>query len=216
MRTTSWIRPGRSENPFGLSISDLMAVLLLFFVLLTAAALLQLGENTVQSKIFSLIKKELNQVNIKAEINPEHGTITIADEILFEKEDWRLTEEGRAFLDRFVPILERVLFFSEDITNEVVSVDIEGYASQDRHDREFERWMMRLSLDRARSVWEYIQSMEDLEHRAEFLKKLKVCGWGNMKAKHVEDDPSERKVVFQLQFKGQFEKLKESFRRIRG
>jgi len=215
MKPSPRLKSRRAENPFGLSISDLMAVLLLFFILLTAAALLQLNENAVQSKIFALIREELREVNIQVEINPEHGTISIADEILFDPEKWKLKEDGQEFLDRFIPILERVLFYSKEIREEVVSVDIEGHASQNKTEAAFERWMMRLSLDRAREVWLYIHDMEALPNRHEFLGKLKVCGWGNMKARSARDDPKDRKVVFQLQFKGQLEKLKESFRKLR-
>jgi flagellar motor protein MotB len=71
-----------------------MSVLMLLFVFFTAAALVQLSENTVQSKIFALLKNELEQVNIKVEINPEHGTISIADKILFNSNESTIKSEG--------------------------------------------------------------------------------------------------------------------------
>lgn len=197
-------------NPFWLSISDLMSVLMLIFIFFTAAALVQLSENTVQSKIFAMLIEELKQVNIEVEINPEHGTISIADKILFNTNESELKDEGREFLGKFLPILVNVLFHSEEISSEIVSVDIEGYTSQNFQDVTFRQKMMTLSLDRAENVWAYANQSTSLQNREQFLKKLKVCGWGNEKATSNWDDPMDRKVIFQLQFKGQLEKLKET------
>ena len=204
------------ENPFWLSVSDLMSVLMLVFVFFTSMALAYISENEVQSKIFSLLLKELKQVNIDVEINPEHGTISIADRILFNTNESELKPEGEVFLNKFIPILEKVLFSDSSISEEIISVDIEGYTSQNMMSPEFREKMMGLSLARAESVWVYINKLPELKHEEDFLKKLKVCGWGNMKAKTADDSPQDRRVIFQLQFKGQFEKLKETLVKARG
>lgn len=198
------------ENPFWLSISDLMAVLMLIFVFFTSLALAHISENETQSKIFALLINELKQVNIEVQINEEHGTISIADKILFNTNEAELKPAGKEFLSKFVPILERVLFAETEISEEIVSVDIEGYSSQNFMSPEFRGEMMKLSLGRAGSVWTYINHFKGLKHEEKFLKKLKVCGWGNMKAQSKYDDSDDRRVTFQLQFKGQFEKLKET------
>jgi outer membrane protein OmpA-like peptidoglycan-associated protein len=200
----------QESNPFWLSISDLMSVLMLIFVFFTAAALVQLSENTVQSKIFAMLVEELKQVNIEVEINPEHGTISIADKILFNTDEAVLKDNGKEFLKNFLPILINVLFHSEEISSEIVSVDIEGYTSENFNNNIFRQKMMTLSLDRAESVWAYANQSDSLENKEKFLKKLKVCGWGNMKATSNTNNPMDRKVKFQLQFKGQLEKLKET------
>ena len=204
------------ENPFWLSISDLMAVLMLIFVFFTSVALAHISENEVQSKIFALLVKELKQVNIEVEINEEHGTISIADKILFNTNEADLKPEGEVFLAKFVPILERVLFAEAEIAEEIISVDIEGYTSQNFMSPEFRKKMMDLSLGRSESVWTYINSFDGLDHEEAFLKKLKVCGWGNMKARSEYDDSEDRRVTFQLQFKGQFEKLKDTLVKFSG
>jgi outer membrane protein OmpA-like peptidoglycan-associated protein len=193
-----------------------MSVLMLTFVFFTSMALAYISENEVQSKIFALLVKELKQVNIEVEINPEHGTISIADRILFNTNEAELKPEGEVFLNKFIPILENVLFSDSSISEEIISVDIEGYTSQNFMAPEFREKMMALSLGRAESVWAYINRLPSLSHEEAFLKKLKVCGWGNMKAKTVEDSAQDRRVIFQLQFKGQFEKLKETLVRASG
>lgn len=202
------------DNPFWLSISDLMAVLMLIFVFVTAVALVFIGENEVKIRIFSLLKQELEEAQIKVELNEEHGTVSIADRILFNSNASVLKPEGQAFLEKFVPILERVLFADEKILDEIVSVDIEGYSSQNYMSRDFREKMMLLSLKRSESVWSYINGIRTLQHETDFLKKIKVCGWGNMKALSDEDLPDDRRVTFQLQFKGQLEKLKALFTKI--
>lgn len=207
---------GNDDNPFWLSISDLMAVLMLIFVFVTAVALVFIGENEVKIKIFTLLKQELEQAQIKVELNEEHGTVSIADRILFNTNDYKLKPEGKEFLNKFVPILERVLFADEDILEEIVSIDIEGYSSQNYMSPEFREKMMVLSLARSESVWSYINGYRGLKHEEEFLKKLKVCGWGNMKAVSDADLPEDRRVTFQLQFKGRLEKLKELFSKVAG
>jgi len=200
----------KTENPFWLSISDLMSGLLMVFMLLTIIMLYQVSQ-TVQTKarIYSLLEKRLNAAghSDKADVDRRSGTITIADKILFDSGKYNIKRAGQQYLNWFIPIISETIFTDEKAAKEVYAIDIEGYTSEIRANK---KSMMDLSLKRSYSVWKYIYYSKQIPYKQKLLKKLKVCGWGNMKASSRRDLKRDRKVVFQLQFKGFTEKLEDA------
>ncbi|MGD9489458.1 MAG: OmpA family protein [Calditrichaceae bacterium] len=196
------------ESPFSISISDLMAALLLLFMLLTMSLMYELSKTVeVKSRVYKLLDEKLKAAGLETDIDSRSGTISIADTILFESNRSYLKSGSKQFLNKLTPILAEVLCSEKEIADEIYAIDIEGYSSErgrkDQH-------MMDLSLDRAQSVWNYIYSLNRIPYRKQFLSKIKVCGWGNMRASHWRDLQKDRKVVFQLQFKGTMEKLESA------
>ncbi len=73
------------ENPFWMSIGDLMSGLLLIFVLLLLVVLLNLAKQFERSKntresLFQALQAELKNRKIDVEVDPQQGTITIKDD----------------------------------------------------------------------------------------------------------------------------------------
>ncbi len=202
-----------TENPFYLSISDLMAGLFLLFIFISVVAMQQVEDkieetDSVQRAIFKLLKDELEEVEIDLKIDEKSGTVSIADTILFRRASHIINSKGKEFLDKFIPILSRVVYHSAATENEIISIDIEGYTSEKGR---LDKAQMRLSLNRAESVWEYIHQKSNRKESGinpKIVDKFKVCGWGNIKATSKEDLPQDRKVVFQFQFRGLMEKFK--------
>lgn len=191
------------ESGAWLSIGDLMSALLMIFALLLISALVQISQSEESSKtkrilIIQGINKALSEANIEVEANPVTGDISILDSVLFEKNEYRLKEEGKDFLNTFIPIYSNVVFQSQDIADEVSRIIVEGHSSREG---QFSH-NMELSVLRANSVSRYIYSL-DFDNKTEFYKKVLLAGRGPLDAEQNYDNSADRKVMFRFQFKGQ-------------
>lgn len=193
-----------TEGTEWLSISDLMSGLLLVFALLVVVTLLQLKitQEETQNKrvvVIQALQEQFNSNGINAEINPETGDITLLDSVLFDFNEKELKDEGKAFLDRFIPVYGGVIFSEEEISEEITRVIIEGHTSSDGA----LGYNMQLSLGRANSVYQYINTMELSNYKPDFLKKIQVAGRGPMDANYALSEDGDRKVIFRMQFKSE-------------
>ncbi|NOH63465.1 OmpA family protein [Vibrio sp. RE88] len=189
------------ESGVWLSIGDLMSVLLMIFALLLISALVQISEvhensQTTRVVIIKGINDALEGAGIEVQANSETGDISILDSILFDRNEYRLKPSGKAFLDQFIPIYSDVIFQSEQTSDEVSRIVIEGHSSSEGS---FDR-NMELSVLRANSVAKYINSM-DFEHKLPFFDKAIISGRGPIEANQEATDPADRKVKFRFQFK---------------
>jgi len=189
------------ESGVWLSIGDLMSVLLMIFALLLISALVQISEvhensQTTRVVIIKGINDALEGAGIEVQANSETGDISILDSILFDRNEYRLKPSGKAFLDQFVPIYSDVIFQSQQTSDEVSRIVIEGHSSSEGS---FDR-NMELSVLRANSVAKYINSM-DFAHKLPFFDKAMISGRGPIEANQEATDPADRKVKFRFQFK---------------
>lgn len=191
-----------------LSIGDLMSALLMIFALMLISALVQISEVAEKSQnnrvmIIKGINDALSAANISVSADPVTGDISILDSVLFEKNDYELKGSGRVFLDKFIPIYSSVVFQTPETAQEVVRIVLEGHSSIEG---EFNH-NMRLSVLRANSVSQYIDSQEFF-NKQKFFQKLLVSGRGSLDSQSLVVDESDRKVMFRFQFKGQeFQKI---------
>jgi len=195
---------GGDESGIWLSIGDLMSGLLLIFVLLFVAAVIQLQTYIEQAQerrimIIMALQEQLSERDIKAELDAETGDISIMDSVLFDEGEAVLKTKGREFLDVFIPVYSQVIFSSPDIEEEVVRVIVEGHTSSAGTDS----FNMKLSLDRANSVAGYIISDLEFPNQVDFTGKLMAAGRGEIEADQQTDAPTDRRVVFRFQFRGQ-------------
>lgn len=170
------------ENPFSLSLGDLMAGLLLIFVLLFSFVMLRL-ENLMKERrsdleqldereqikklLISRLLKELADFDV--EVDPDTGVIRIKEGILFDSDKDELKQEGKKFLRLFVPKYVGVLLTHPDVSEHIAQVIVEG------HTDNVGSWdhNLDLSLRRANSVAVYLFTEEFGTFRyAENLKKI--------------------------------------------
>lgn len=181
--------------------SDLMIGLLMALCLVVVFYMQQLDKTKdTKAKVFSVLEKELKEAGIDPKVNPQTGTIEIADNILFESNRAELSEQGKKYIDGLTPALARAFQAVKGADDEIVSIDIEGHASQNIKDKIFIKQMMNLSLARSQNVWRQIYETDIPENYPDFIRKVRVAGWGNTLATSEEDNKDERKVVFKLQF----------------
>ncbi len=188
----------KDENPFSLSLGDLMAGLMLIFVLLFSFAMLRL-ENLIEEKksqlehldereqikklLISRLLKELADFDV--EVDPDTGVIRVKEGILFDFGKDELKQAGKEFLRLFIPKYVRVLLANPDISEHIAQVIIEG------HTDNVGSWdhNLDLSLRRANSVAAYLFREEfgtfDYE---EDLKRLLSANGRSFAQPIVSDD----------------------------
>ncbi len=189
------------ESNEWLSVSDLMAGLLMVFALLVVATLFQLKQAQEENKnkrivIIQALEKQFKAQGINAEINPETGDITLLDSVLFDINQSELKSEGVSFLNRFLPVYGETLFKDPAISNEITRIIIEGHTSSEGSTEH----NMSLSLKRANSVFDYINKLEFAQREA-LVNKIQVSGRGFLDADRTTSLAKDRKVIFRMQFK---------------
>ncbi len=189
------------ESGVWLSIGDLMSVLLMIFALLLISALVQISEVQEKSQnnrvmIIKGIKDAFDKQDIGLSIDSESGDISIADSILFDRNDHKLKSSGKQLLDKFIPIYSDVIFQSGETANEVSRIVIEGHSSSEG---QFNR-NMELSILRSNSVSAYINEMA-FGNKSKFFGKVMISGRGPIEANKKIASAEDRKVKFRFQFK---------------
>lgn len=149
---------------YWISFSDLMSGVLIIFMLLFIYKILDY-QNNIESKeamieslsstrmqIISMLQEEFEKENIDILIDPKTGAIRLSEAILFDYGKNELKEEGKIFLQKFIPIYVRILFGTDDIKSQVSQIIIEGH-TDDAGDYIYN---LKLSQERALSVVEYL------------------------------------------------------------
>lgn len=199
------------ENNPWLSFSDLLAGVMLVFALICVDYIQKLDQtNNTKAAIFAKIAEELKMAGIHPKVNPENGTVEISSSIVFDTNSSKLKDAGTDYLSKIVPILSRAIFTVPGAEEEVVSIDIVGYSSQNIRNDKFMNDMMSLSVQRSNSVWSYVLSNNTIDYHDKLLRKLKVSGWGNIQSNTEQDLETDRKVVFQLQFNNPIAQMSKS------
>jgi outer membrane protein OmpA-like peptidoglycan-associated protein len=188
------------DSSIFLSIGDLMSGLLMFFALLFVTALVQIQELKDSRDVFiGTLVEELNGNDLEVSVNPETGDISIRESILFSKGSAELTQQGKVFLKKFIPLYSQVIFSKDKFEEQVSRVVIEGHTSS----KGSEDYNLELSLQRSFAVSRYIMSNNlKFPTKQPFNRKLLASGRGEMEADQKRDNPGDRKVLFRFQFKG--------------
>ena len=170
------------ENPFALSIGDLMAALLLIFVLLLTTTLLMLQEEfekksdvaerytAVKENLYKQLliefKDDLKKWN--AELDPKELSMRFKEpKVLFEYDKYTLREGFKDIIDNFFPRYIKVLTMPE-FKDTIEEIRIEGHTDSDGG----YFYNMKLSQDRTRSVLEYSLSVLQNDAKKDWVKKL--------------------------------------------
>lgn len=203
------------ENPFSLSIGDLMAATLFVFVLLLSAALLKMREQTDElnqqnQRIKEITQKyEDNREEIRyalenhfgdqltewgAEIIPSKLCIRFSKQSMFANNQPGLNEEFLDVLDDFFPKYIDLLMDHKDV---IAEIRIEGHTSS--VGTYFHN--MKLSQERSRNVLQYCWGLANSEQRT----WMKECVTANgLSYSHpiivdgVEDEDKSRRVEFRI------------------
>jgi chemotaxis protein MotB len=164
----------QQENPYLLSYSDLMAALLLVFILLLTVTMLKLHEelekrkedaariSIVKDNIIEELQKAFQEHDILIVVDPETGAIKLDSDVLFESGKDDLRENGKYAINSFMPVYLNVLF-NPKFKNEVTQIIVEGHTDpHPQRGRDISRFRncyaynLGLSQDRAFNVVRFV------------------------------------------------------------
>ena len=203
------------ETNYWLSIGDLMASILMIFMLLFIVKTIETGQELrkkeeiiegftgLKKNIISKIQKDFEERGIKVDLDPQTGTIKIDDKILFNTGEYLLKPEGKKYLNEFVPIYINLLLNDEQVKKELSQIIIEGHTD----DVGSYIYNMELSQKRAFEVIKYIyDEMPNFKGKEELKRYITANGRSNIKvlrdnSGNIDRDKS-RRVEFQFKLKG--------------
>ncbi len=80
----------------------------------------------LKTRIISSLSAALKSANISAVVDPASGAIALESDVLFSTGEYDLTEQGKQFIDEFLPVYLDVLF-SDEYSDYVSEIIIEGH-----------------------------------------------------------------------------------------
>lgn len=154
------------ENIFWITMTDLLLGLAVIFIVLfvlamTGFAQAKLQEQHLKSEVAQDLAKELKAKNIDVQIDLMTGDVKLSDLQLFEVGSYQLSNDGKAFLNKFVPIYLNAIFDNPKVADKVVNIVVQGhtdsqsFANIQSKDIQFIK-NMELSTNRANEVAKYM------------------------------------------------------------
>jgi len=201
MRLSTYRQPNKydEENPYWISFSDIMAGLLVIFVMAVLALILELTQTRadvtqaikelakaeqVRREILDEIAQELKKKNIEVEVVDNHTVLRIPDELLaFENN--RYTIPNDPSVRKTVREIGKALYDAITMLNRWEYLDtifIEGHTDRRPSPRKLGNWG--LSTFRAISVWNFWNDQLPTDARLANLKNhsgkflFSVSGYG--------------------------------------
>ncbi len=172
------------NNIFWTTMADLLLGLAIIFMTLFVLAMTGFTQQSLEQKKQQIeVNKELienlKKANIEAQVDPMTGDIKISDLELFELNSFNLSEKGKAYLDKLVPIYINTIFSKKELVGEIENIIIQGHTDSQSFagiKNPDEQYMknMSLSLQRANSVADYIFHTNFDKQYSDRLKKILV------------------------------------------
>jgi outer membrane protein OmpA-like peptidoglycan-associated protein len=202
-----------TENPFALSIGDLMAALLLIFVLLLASTLLKLqDEFETKSQVaerYTAIKEDIYKelmIEFKEDLVKWNATIDSSltirfqePDVLFETNQFELKNAFKVILTDFFPRYIKVIS-KPKFKDNIEEIRIEGHT--DNVGNYYHN--MELSQNRTRSVLTYVLDNTELNPQTKQWVKDNLTANGLSFSKPIADNGTEegryrnRRVEFRI------------------
>jgi outer membrane protein OmpA-like peptidoglycan-associated protein len=198
------------QNPFALSIGDLMAALLLIFVLLLSATLLNLQERAEMAENYKDVKKEIYDELIKEfkdDLKDWNANIDEKDLLIrfsgprveFDFGNSEVKPQFKEILSDFFPRYVRIITLTKFKDN-IEEIRIEGHT--DNKGTYFNN--MELSQNRTRSVLNFVLENTNYEPSEKSWIQLNLTANGLSYSKPIADNDTEqgqkknRRVEFRI------------------
>ncbi|MBP2028765.1 chemotaxis protein MotB [Acetoanaerobium pronyense] len=211
------------DTNYWISFSDLMAGMLIIFILLFIFRMLDYSQSSeklnetqreleetkkivlelsgTRAKIIALLQEAFEKEKIDIAVDINTGSIMLREGVLFDVAKSQMKDEGKEFLERFIPVYLRILLENEEINQELAEIIIEGHTD----DVGSYIYNLGLSQDRAFNVATFILSDEfEYNHKEKLKKYLTANGksFSNPIYKDNEiDRESSRRVVLKFRLK---------------
>lgn len=154
------------ENVFWVTMTDLLLGLAIIFMTLFILAITgftqsKIQQQSTQSEVAQKLIANMQEQKIDAVIDKMTGQVKISDLELFDLNSYQLSDRGKKYLDKFIPVYVNTIFSNPKLYNKISNVVIEGhtdsqtYAGISSKEEQFIK-NMDLSLKRANAVEDYI------------------------------------------------------------
>ena len=173
------------ETSYWLSFSDLMASVLIIFILLFVYNLVVYDESmnerekmiqeltSTRMKIIAMLQEEFDKEDIDIIIDPKTGAIQLNESILFDTGKSQLKDEGKVFAEKFIPIYVNILLGNAEIKSQLSQIIIEGHTD----DVGGYLYNLKLSQERSLSVAQFLLNPEfNYKYKDEMEKYLTING----------------------------------------
>ena len=180
------IRPKTEDvsdgNIFWITMTDLMTGLVLVFIVMflytyMTSHLKIVEENIAKETANKALRYSLEKQQIDATIDPISGVVKISDLELFEVNSYKLSQKGKAYLDKFAPAYLDSLFSNNYLKDNIDKIIIQGHTDSQTFIGKFsedEQYMknMELSLNRAYEVANYMTNTPYNKENGNKLRKM--------------------------------------------
>lgn len=201
------------ENIFWITMTDLMLGLVLVFMILffysaTSNYFVKVKEQALTGNVNAKLVEKFKSQNIDANVDLFSGIVNISDLELFEVNSWELSEKGKNYLEKFVPIYIDTIFGNTEYREKITGLVIQGHTDSQSFagiTNSEEQYMknMELSLKRAYSVANYFRHTSYNKKYSTDLEKIMVvegCSYSNpiLDNQGNEDFSKSRRVELKL------------------
>lgn len=154
----------------------------------------------VKAQIIEALSEELTKNQIAVSVDAQTGAITLPSEMLFAVGENTLSDQGEAYLDRFLPVYLSVLL-SDDFSSYIAEIIIEGHTdSSGKAGYDAYLYNMQLSQQRALSVTNYVlrrgymtDNLNLTQAEQSLLRTLVTASGRSFSALILNDDGTENK-----------------------
>lgn len=140
--------------------------------------------NSTRVEIINKLKAEFEKEDIEIEIDSKTGAIRLSAGVLYDFGKSELKDDGKQFLERFIPKYLKVLLDDEEIKKHVSQIIIEGHTDSNSS----YIYNLKLSQERAFSVVEFILSDNFAYENKEDLEKYLTANGRSFSELIKEDD----------------------------
>ncbi len=205
-----------NDNIFWTTMSDLLLGLAIIFMTLFVLAMTGFTQETVelqqnQMKASEQLADRLQEANIDAEVDKLTGNVKISELELFDVGSYTLSDKGKKYLDKFVPIYIDTIYSNPALYENVVNIVVQGHTDSQMFkglktiDEQFSK-NMELSLLRANAVENYmLKTKYNPIYSEKFRKMIVVEGRSFsepvLTADGKEDYAKSRRVELKLRVK---------------
>lgn len=203
------------ENIFWITMSDLLLGLMIIFLILFIMTMVgfsqaKFAEKSAQAEMASVLADKFEKNNINVNINKMSGQIEISDLELFDLGSYKLSNKGKAYLDKFFPIYIDTIFSNPEVSDKVENIVIEGHTDSQMFKglkSEDEQYAKNLELSsmRATEVANYVFKTNYNKKYSKYLRKALVTeGKSNIEpvlTNNKEDFDKSRRVELEVRMK---------------
>lgn len=182
MRLRRKVEEINDGNIFWITMTDLMTGLVLVFIVMffytyMTGHIKQMEQTSAKENATKALQETLKEQKIDASVDAVSGIVKISDLELFELNSSKLSDKGKAYLDKFAPAYFNSLFTNKYLNENLDKIVIQGHTDSQTFAGKFsedEQYMknMELSLNRAFEVANYMTNTPYNKSNGNKLRKM--------------------------------------------